>query len=171
MRGQSLSVAAITGGSIGTGTTGVVTVLAQSGAAVSSTNTTGEETLATITVPAGTLRANDSLRIRFGFTYQNNANVKTLKAHYSGVGGTAVLSVGRATQINSDCEIIIQNANSTSAQTCRAREMNAGASFAIQVNATAVDTTASTTFVITSTKATGTDTLTLDYYTAEVIKA
>lgn len=157
------TIAAITGGA------GVPVLLAQSWVAVSAPADTNEDTLATITIPAGTLGVNDGLWIACQFSYTNNANVKTLKAHFSGAAGTLIFSVGRSTQVMSFVDIYIFNRGATNSQACIAREINT-TSIANQQNTTSQDMTASSSVVLTGTKATAGDTLTLEGYSAFTIK-
>lgn len=163
--------AAITGGTIGTGVSGLPTLLAQSYAAVSAPNDTTEDTLATITVPANTLGANGSLRIYTLWTVTNSATAKTLRIRYSGGSGTIYMQAAAVNQASHQALLVIANQAATNSQIGTAPSTNGGLGVNGSALATSsVDTTASTTIVITGQKATGTDTLTLNGYTVEVIK-
>lgn len=159
--------AAITSGS------GVPILLASSWVAVSGAADTNENTLATITVPANTLRANGILRLMSFWSFTNNANTKTMRVKYSGAAGTAYMSFALTTQGSVMGITTIANANATNSQTGGTMAVG-GNNTALSSGATAitssVDTTAATTILLTGQKATGTDTLTLIGYTCEYIR-
>lgn len=82
------------GGGVGLKAAGV---LAQSAVAASVTNTLTETTLATITIPAGSVNANGgSVRVRAWFSYTNSADNKTMSVK---IGGQTVRTAGRTTQL------------------------------------------------------------------------
>lgn len=157
----------------GTGGSGYPIILAQSWAAVSGAADTNENTLATITVPANAMGANGRLRIQTQWTFTNNANNKTVRIRFSGAAGTQYLvntsaSVAGILQATTT----IANRGATNSQ-IGASTLVAATTFGVNGTASttsAVDTTAATTLVITAQKATGTDTMTLDGYTVELIK-
>ena len=150
----------------------VVQVLAKSGAAVAAPADTSENALATITVPANVMGTNGVLRIRFFFTYTNNANSKTLRLRYSSISGGTPIAVARTTQLASFFEVQIANRNATNSQVHTGITGTHGDGTITTysgVSTTAVDTTAATTLVITAEKATGTDTVTLESYSVELM--
>lgn len=166
--GGAYGTAAITGGSI-TGQTGTAYILAQSYAAVDTPADVTEDTLATITVPANALGANGQLRIHLHITCTNNANAKTIRVRYSGGAGTQFYQGSYASIAYGGAVLGIGNRNATNSQT--------GATFGVAGVANgnpgataAVDTTASTTLVITGQKGLAGDTLTLAGYTVEIVK-
>lgn len=145
-------------------------ILAKSYAAVSGAADTNENTLATITVPANAMGANGVLRLNFRCTATNNANAKTLRIRFSGGSGTIIYQVALTSTAGGAGWSFIANTNSTSAQN------NWGQWTVINSTLTAVssanssiDTTASTTVVITGQKANGADTFTLDGYVVEIL--
>lgn len=138
-------------------------ILAQSFAAVTTPADTTEDTLATITIPAGALGANGALRLAMSFSFTNNANNKTIRIRYSGAAGTTLLSSVVTTSQYLSVQGYMGNRNSASSQ--HSHLVIADVSGAVSRTATAaIDTTASTTLVITGQKATSGDTLQLDSY-------
>lgn len=154
------------------GAASAATVLAQSFVPVSAPADTTEDTLATITVPANTLGANGALRITTFWTFTNGANNKTLRARFSGASGTQYLNVTFTTQLEFIGTTVIGNANAMNSQGGYSIGTYSGGTH-LQGGSritSAVDTTASTTIVLTGQKATAGDTLTLEGYMVEVIK-
>lgn len=145
-------------------------ILAQSGAAVSVSNTTSEETLATITVPANAMGANGALRIWTSWTITNGANDKTLIVRFSGTGGTAYLSQLLTNTLTAQYVTTITNRNATNSQVGGSGTSNIiGSNSGGAIPTSAVDTTADTTIVIRGTKEVGTEVLTLERYLVELI--
>ena len=135
-------------------------------APVSLTVTTLAVNLATITIPAGLLGANGKLKIYPLWSTTNNANVKTLRAIFS--GSTCTTMTSQSVPNNSGL-VIIRNTNSESAQkTSSGLVAGIGSSFG-SIASTTVDTTAATTITITGQLAVGTDTLTLEDLFVEVV--
>jgi hypothetical protein len=146
-------------------------VLAQSGVAVPLTGVTDETILATITVPANTLGANGSIRITAGFSYTSSTNAKTPRIKFGGASG--MLLFGPAiTTANAQvvAQVSVHNRNSTSSQVSG---YNTGtATFSTNTVAPitgAFDTTQAQTILITGQLAVGTETLTLERYTVEIV--
>lgn len=140
-----------------------------SGAAVASTNTTAEEVLATINIPA--LSAKSQIRIHAHFTCTNNANVKTVRARLGGLSGTIFFNPAVTSVAAGEFWGVIANRNATNSQfgnVTAGQFHGLGASGAGVTGA--VDTSVATTLVLTSQKATGTDTLTLEWFLVEIIK-
>ncbi len=131
-----------------------------------STSSTSGVTLATIIIPAGLLGANGKLKIYPLWATTNNANVKTLRAIFS--GSTCTTMTSQSVPNNSGL-VIIRNTNSESAQkTSSGLVAGIGSSFG-SIASTTIDTTAATTLVITGQLAVGTDTLTLEDLFVEVV--
>jgi hypothetical protein len=146
-------------------------VIAHSAAGFASTNTTSEEALATVAIPANALGANGFLLIEMSWTATNNANVKTCRVRFgasgAGTGGTAFPAISAASLLALRTQTIIQNRNATNSQ-LGGTSPGAGSglgSGAAAIPTGAIDTTAATELVFSSQKATGTDTLTLEAYT------
>jgi len=144
-------------------------ILAASNTAVPLTGTTNETALATITIPANLMGANGSLRIYTLWSYTNSANNKVLRARFGGIGGTAYLGqIFTTTAACSDMRIIANN-NATNAQ--KGWNINGSllGSSSGALATGAVDTTASTTLVISGTLANSGETITLEAYIVEFI--
>jgi hypothetical protein len=154
----------------GQGGSGVPFVIAQSGAAVAVPADTNENTVATISVSANALGANGAIRMRFYLTCTNNANAKTFNVRYSGAAGTIITTRNMASQLSWYFDLVIANTNATDAQQLYGFATTATGSVGPQAGTAAIDTTAATTIVITVTKATAGDTITLVAYTAELLK-
>ena len=130
------------------------------------TGSTSVVTLATITIPAGLLGANGKLKIYPLWSTTNNANVKTLRAIFS--GSTCTTMTSQSVPNNSGL-VIIRNTNSESAQkTSSGLVAGIGSSFG-SIASTTIDTTAATTLVISGQLAVDTDTLTLEDLFVEVV--
>jgi hypothetical protein len=142
-------------------------VLAQSAAAVASTNTTSEEVLATITIPANALGANGRIEVTVSWTHTNSANAKTMRMRYSGGGSTVLQTLSATTTASSSGRAGFSNRNATNSQVAiSASSVGSYGSSANALVTFSVDTTASSSIVISSQKATGTETLTLESYSA-----
>ena len=121
---------------------------------------------ATITIPAGLMGANGKLKIYPLWATTNNANIKTLRATFSGSVCTTMTSQSVP---NNSGLVIIRNTNSESAQkTSSGLVAGIGSSFGSIASIT-IDTTAATTITITGQLAVGTDTLTLEDLFVEVV--
>jgi len=130
------------------------------------TASTSAVTLATITIPAGLLGANGKLKIYPLWSTTNNANIKTLRAIFS--GSTCSTMTSQSVPNNSGL-VIIRNINSESAQKCSSGLVaGIGSSFG-SIAVLTVDTTAATTITITGQLADAGDTLTLEDLFIEVV--
>jgi len=146
-----------------------VKILAASATAVTAPADTAENTLATITIPAGAMGLNGIVRIRAEWSYTGSTNSKTLLVKF---GGTAFLSVGDTAAANTSaigtCQI--HNRNSASSQRGSGTVISNGATvFAGTVQTGSIDTTAAVTILIRGTKALAGETLTLESYLVELI--
>jgi hypothetical protein len=147
------------------------TIVDQSATAVSGAADTNENTLATITIPAGMMGPRDTIRLKLRVTYTNNANNKTFRVRWSGGAGTVVWGPTRTTQAGSTTTIWVANRGATNSQVYSSVSNNdASTADGNAGGTTAVDTTAQTTLVITAQKANGADTVTLEDYLCEVIR-
>ena len=135
-------------------------------APVSLTGSTSAVTLATITIPAGLLGANGKLKIYPLWATTNNANVKTLRAIFS--GSTCTTMTSQSVPNNSGL-LIIRNINSESAQKCSSGLVAGIGSSTGSIAVLAIDTTAATTITVTGQLAVGTDTMTLEDLFVEVV--
>jgi hypothetical protein len=159
----SVGTASITGGSIGTGTTGLPTLLSASSVAASGAADTNENTLATVAVAGNLLGANGKLRITFLFTVTNSANNKTLRVRF---GGTQFFGVVLTTSASYVFQFEIGNRGATNSQVSGPSSWGANTA---AVTTGAIDTTASQNLTITGQKASAGETITLEGYTVEVI--
>ena len=130
------------------------------------TSSTSVVTLATITIPAGLLGANGKLKIYPLWATTNNANVKTLRAIFS--GSTCTTMTSQSVPNNSGL-VIIRNTNSESAQKCSSGLVAGIGSSLGSIASPTIDTTAATSITITGQLAVGTDTLTLEDLFVEVV--
>jgi hypothetical protein len=145
-------------------------VLASSATAVAGGADTNENTLATITIPAGAMGPNGIIRLTLRVTYTNNGNNKTFRARWSGGAGTVVWGPTRTTQLGSTTTIWITNRAATNSQAYSSVSNNdASTADGNAGGTTSVDTTAQTTIVITAQKASAGDTAQLEYYLCELI--
>ena len=146
-------------------------VLGRGGVAASGTSTTNEEARATIAVPANLLGLSGGLRITTGWSCTSSANIKTMRVRLGGIAGSALGFIAYTTVAGAEMFVRTANRNSASSQFSdtfgnRATDlvMNTTASLA-----TTVDTTAAQDLVISGQKATAGETLTLEYYSVEVL--
>ena len=147
-----------------------VFILGKSAASSSGAADTNENVLATITVPAGAMGVNGALKIKFATSHTNNANNKTYRVRLGGISGTAFLTHLFTATVRIMYELVIQNDASASAQKSYRNAITSAASNNVEAFATGVINTASAQdIVITAQKATGTDTMTLEMYTVELL--
>lgn len=166
------STVVITGGSI-TGVSGVPYLLAQSGAAVNTPADTTEDILATITIAAGILGTAGMLLVETVWTLTNSGNAKGMRIRLGGIGGTAYMAaVGFTNQLTLMTRTLIWNRAAANSQVGCSPYMSTGAGtfFDTAPTTSAIDTSASTTLVITGQKATSGETLTLESYTVSLLK-
>lgn len=140
-----------------------VQVLARSAAAVAVPADTTEDTLASISVPAGLLGVNGFVRITAAATATSNANTKTLRVRF---GGTAYLTFAMTTNLMVRTQMEIANRNSASSQ-FGGVYLTAG-SVVTNSATSSIDTTAAVTILLSGQKAASGDTFTLESYLIEV---
>ena len=149
---------------------GLMYVLAHSSVAVNCPADTSEDTLATVTVPAGAMGANGLVRVTTLWTVTNNANAKSLYVRFGGTSGTQFLAYNAASTNLMQNQVIIRNRNSQSSQVgfyqSQPNSFSNPGSGAIQT--AAIDTSASADIVIRAQKATAGDTVTLESYLVEL---
>lgn len=149
---------------------GVPYLLGKSFVSVSGAADTNENTLATITVPANAMGANGAIRVWTLWTVNNNANSKTARVRFGGIGGTQYMVLSLASTVTQQHVILFGNRNAANSQV----GFNSGIATAFgittgAVTTSAIDTTSSTTIVITAQKGTGSDTMTLEAYLVELL--
>lgn len=145
---------------------GGITV-AQSGASVAHTGTAVKTTLATITIPAGMLGSNGSVEVECEWSNTNSANDKTLGLELNAAGGLSLLAT---TGVLHGMKWRIQNGNATNVQKVSLRVTEAAAVVFTAAANDAEDTTAPLVLTITGTLETDSETMTLLWYTARVVR-
>lgn len=141
-------------------------MFAYSRTTVNSTNTTSEEALASILIPASTLGNNDEIEIWVLFS-GSGAGTKTGRARLhsaSGTGGTIYYTIQGGTLASGQIYQRIVMKNSSSSQEAVSSGTIVGAS-ANAVTTSSLSTASDIYINITSQKATGTDALSLNNYT------
>lgn len=122
-----------------------------------------------ITVPANSFGPNGALKITTFWSMTNNANVKTLRYRFSGGAGTVYGSVALASTLIFRQLVVITNRGLTNSQF---GGDGGGGGWSTSTGAmvvSAVDTTASSSVVMTGQKATATDNLVLESYVIEAL--
>jgi len=135
-------------------------------APVSLTGSTSIVTLATITIPAGLMGANGKLKIYPLWSTTNNANDKTLRLN---IGGVLCSTMSSKSVPNNSGLVILRNVNSESSQRCSSGLVAGIGASPGSIAVTSIDTTATTTLVISGQLAVGTDSMTLEDLFVEVI--
>lgn len=149
-------------------TTAGDTLLDGNNVAASLTGTTAETVLATINLPA--LLENDVLRVESLWSSPGgNANNKTFRLRLGGIAGTQFMSITNTTQLSMWEIRSIANRNSKSSQIGRATAAGIGASTGAVVTS-AVDTSVSTTLVLTGQLANAADSIVLERYLVELLR-
>jgi len=144
-------------------------ILGHSGAAVSAAADLTENTLATITVPAGWMGVNGVLRIVTHWVLTSSANSKTVRIRYSGAAGTVISSFAATTQPRLRVEGFVFNTSAT-VQTTAGTTWAAAGNAVDASTSPAVDTTVTTTIVLTAQKASAGETATLSNYIVELLR-
>jgi len=149
---------------------GGVVALAVSGANVANTGDTNENTVATVTVPAGIMGANGAVEVIPLWDFTNNSNTKTMKVKF---GGSVVYSIATTTTTSCQMQYIVRNANSASSQVAQASSGSSGmGAVASSLLTGAIDTSAAVNITLTAQCNTaGTDTINLRGYIVRLIKA
>ncbi len=141
-------------------------VLGQSAVAVPHTGDVLEFAFATINLPANKMGPNGRVRITCLWSMTNNANAKTLRTRFGGIGGQVYQSIGAASVASYRHEGEIANRGALNSQVGSV-STGFGSSSTV-VGTSAVDTSADTTLVITGQLGVNTDTLTLESYLVEL---
>jgi hypothetical protein len=147
-------------------------IIASSGTAVPLTGSTSVVTLATISLPANLLGLNGAIRLwSLWSAGANNVNAKTGRIMYSGAGGSTLRTFSLASLLSMNRLDTIRNNGTTNGQKFFVGSSGVilGSSTTV-IGTSAIDTTAATSIVLTGQLADGTDTLTLESYTAEFIR-
>jgi hypothetical protein len=142
---------------------GPVIGLCQGGAAVAHTGDTVEFTHATCSIPRKYLGPNGRIIVRVAFSHTNSANNKTMRVRLNGIAGTAYLSQVDTTTAAFNARVHVGNRNATNSQAGYVEGSTAA------VTTSAVDTTVAVPLVITGQLALGTETLTLESWSVQVV--
>ena len=146
-------------------------IVAQSGVAIPLTGTTAETALATISIAAGLMGANDSLLITTLWSYTNSANAKTPRVRLGGISGTAFTVLPLTTTATSQALTRITNRGSVSSQV-GANTGNTGfVSSASAIVTANINMANSQDLVISGQLSSASETLTLESYTVELVRA
>lgn len=150
--------------------------VAKSGVAVTHTGDTNETTLATVSLPANVMGANGSLRITSYWTFTNSANNKTLQVRCgttgNGLTGSIWGSTTQTTTRSMRMQNEIHNRNSTSSQVLMNGIGTGGWGTTINAASTdTADTTVARDIVFTATLANSGESITLEYYSVELLLA
>lgn len=151
--------------------TQVYSTIAQSSVAVTCPSDTSENTLASITIPGGTMGANGRIRLTTLWSTTNSANAKTLRARLGGLAGTVVFSTAVTTNQSYRDMREIGNRNSESSQVAPAGASGGFGASASAIVTSAINTAADVSLVITGQKATAAEILVLETYHVEVVYA
>jgi hypothetical protein len=147
-------------------------VLAQSGVQVTNTGSTTENTLATITIPAGAIGANGSVRLTWAIgRVSGTANTVQGRVRFSGAASTIFGTIPLTTaQFSAKGQVDIVNRNSASSQIGGPSGATGGFSTSTSAVVTAaVDTTAETTIIITCQNTDAADVGALEFYRCELM--
>jgi hypothetical protein len=154
----------------GTASTGFPVRLDSSAVAVTAANDTNENTLATITVAAGTLGSNGEITVE-GFLSLSGTGNKTIRVRFGGGAGTDYLGTVQTTSAGVYFRVVIANSAATNSQVGHGYMVNGSGAATTSRITSSVDTTAATSIVISGQKATGTDLIRLDRYSSVYMKA
>ncbi|MDN7848114.1 hypothetical protein [Burkholderia seminalis] len=149
---------------------GVPYVLAQSSAPSAVTGTTGETTLVTIPIAAGSfVTSGQRLRVSFNATCTNNANAKTFRAR---LGGTQILQLSSSFTSMSGGRVYFDLvATGAAAQKCLNGVASYGTAAGASVGTSAINMAAAQSLTLTCQLAVGTDTFQIEDYSAEVLNS
>lgn len=121
-------------------------------------DSTAEKVLFTCNVPP--MRSNDQLLIRLGWSYTNSANNKTEKLK---LGGSTVYSQPFTTTAGDVRDLFIRNRGATNAQVLGFANASVYGSTSQAPATAALETNAGGTLQVTGTKASGSETMTLEF--------
>jgi hypothetical protein len=143
-----------------------VRLLAQSGAPSVVGSTTSEVVLASFTLPANTMGPNDAIRITTAWAFTNSANNKNLKVKF---GGTTYTSLTATTAYSASLLTLVANRNATNSQVSGRSNFGVDGASGGTLASSAVDTTVNVTVQITGQKDLASESLTLHYYSIELL--
>jgi len=147
-------------------------ILGVSGTIASAGANTTENILATVTIPGGLMGPNGQLWVYTLWNYTNSANSKTMRVRLNGAGSTQAFAITQTATTQMADLRIIQNAGAQNSQIFfdRGSVPHPGAT-SVGVNTTAaIDTSVTTSLVITGQKATAGETLSLVSWSVQLIR-
>lgn len=140
--------------------------LARSGvAATIDANSTGELPVGQFKLPGGILGANGVLRVTTIWTVTNNGNTKTARVRLGGMGGTA-FTFAFSGQVSI---VSVFNIHARGAQNSQLCSSGLEGSAASANQSATVDFTQDQQIIITGQKNTGSDTMTLEGWSADIL--
>lgn len=140
-----------------------------SGVAVPLTGSVAETTLASITVPAGSMGINGWIDIETIWSVNNDASAKSMIIKFGGTGGTAFLNANIASTAQCRNYTSIQNRGSASSQVGGSSAVGNGWGATAGGNTTAaINSAADVSLLIRGTLADSADTITLECYKVKV---
>lgn len=142
-------------------------VLGRSAVAVSHTGDTNMTTLATVTVPGGSMGPNGILRITTLWSYTNSSNNKTIRTLFGGVAFQSGIRTTTAT-LRDQRQIANRNAENAQVGGVTAVAVSFGSS-AGAVTTAAIDTTVDQNVEFRCQLADAGETITLEYYLVELL--
>ncbi len=142
-------------------------LLYSTGTPVAGVAGTGEQTLATYSIPANTLIAGRMIRIKASFSGGTNSNNKTYKCYF----GASVISSGTLTDSNKNgqCEVIVTYGNAAAVQEVYASMIHDTTNITGYVNAGTDDTTAAITAKFTGQGGTSGVDVTMNSFSVELL--
>lgn len=143
-------------------------VIAASAVSASHTGDTTETTLATITIPGGTLGPNGYIEILTLWSITNNANNKSLIVRFGGASGPLFLQYVLGATATAQAYTMIQNRNSVSSQVGSHSNYGGLATSAGAVITGTVNTAADQDVLIRAQLSNSGDTITLERYVVKV---
>lgn len=145
--------------------------LYSSGASVSLTGTLAETALATISIPGGAMGPNGLLRVTTLWTFTNSANMKTLRVRFGGMTGVRYLDLDITAQSQAHVVTVIRNRNNQASQIgyLAATSGSFGVNNGVNTTST-VNTAVAQDLVIPAQLAVTTETITLEGYSAELLR-
>lgn len=147
-------------------------LIASSGARITNTGNTTENTIATIAIPANSMGPNGFIRITSLWTTDANTNTKTMRIKFNGTTYQAISHTTAATIVG-QMIAIIRNRNATNSQVGMMTNVAGIATGQNGANVTSAhDTTGALNLTITAQCTTsGSDSIHLEGYTVEVCYA
>lgn len=148
----------------------VRSLLGKSGLAVNTPADITEDILVEVNVAANAPGPNGAICGMLNISATNNANVKTIRMRFSGIGGTIVIPIGMGGAATTIIYFHMTNNNATNSQTWNAWGAGTGPALFYSPNvASAIDTTVATKITITGQKTVPGDALTLNSYLIEQV--